>query len=377
MNDLRPPALKPRDARDLAEAVRASAAPIEPFGRGSKRAIGRPVEAVPVDLAALAGIRDYEPAELVLSARAATPLEEILAALDTTGQRLAFEPPDLGRLLGVEIGQTLGGVLAANLSGSRRVAAGAARDHFLGFSAVSGRGEPFRAGGRVVKNVTGYDLPKLLAGSWGTLAILTDVTVRVAPLPEVEQTLLIAAGELTTATAIMSRALGSAHDVSGAAVMPGPRVALRLEGFEASVAARSAALRTDLGRVDAESLDTLASQVLWREIGGAERLADHPVVWRLAVPPSAASWTLAALEPVDWLVDWGGALIWAAFDAVDAPRVRGTMTSGGHATLLKAPLRERRRVPVFQPQPAAVAMLAHRVKAAFDPDGRLNPGRLD
>ena len=173
--------LRPRDAADAADIVAGAQRPLEPVGGGSKRAIGRPIEADLLDLGELAGIVTYEPAELVLTAQAATPLATLDAALATHAQRLAFEPPDFGTLLGVRGEQTIGGVLAANLAGSRRVAAGAARDHFLGFNAVSGRGEQFKAGGKVVKNVTGYDLPKLLAGSWGTLAVLTDVTLRVTP----------------------------------------------------------------------------------------------------------------------------------------------------------------------------------------------------
>ena len=185
--------LAPRDEADLAELVAATRAPLEPVAGGSKRCVGRPVAAEALDLSALRGILDYEPRELVLTARAATPLEEIEGALAAHSQRLAFEPPDWTRLLATRGRPTLGGTLAANASGSRRITAGAARDHFLGLRAVSGRAERFKAGGRVVKNVTGYDLPKLLAGSWGTLAVLTEVTVRVHPAPEQDRTLLVEA----------------------------------------------------------------------------------------------------------------------------------------------------------------------------------------
>src|SRR5690606_2270197 len=179
---------------DRTEILPSHPRPLEPIGGGTKRAVGRPVDADPVDLSLLSGIVDYVPAELVLTAGAATPLADIEAELARHNQRLAFEPPDCGVLLGGSAAvQSLGGVLAANLSGSRRISAGAARDHFLGFEAVGGDGVPFKAGGRVVKNVTGYDLPKLMAGSWGTLAVLVSVTVRVAPLPETETTVILPA----------------------------------------------------------------------------------------------------------------------------------------------------------------------------------------
>lgn len=196
--------------------------------------IGRPVRAAPLDLSAFTGVLDYAPHELVLSARAATPLREIERVLAQNKQRLAFEPPDFGTMLGVQTPQTLGGVLATNLSGSRRLTAGAARDHFLGFRGVSGRGERFKAGGQVVKNVTGYDLPKLLAGSWGTLAVLTEVTVKVMPAPEDERTVLIEVKDASHAVAVMTRALDSTLEVSSAAYDPGRGVALRLEGVPAS-----------------------------------------------------------------------------------------------------------------------------------------------
>lgn len=370
---------QPRDEAEVAEIVAESDGPFEVLGRGTKRAIGRPVEAEPLELSALCGILDYEPEELVISARAATPLAAIEAALREFGQRLAFEPPDWSALLGDGAEATLGGVIATNASGSRRLAAGAARDHFLGFRAVSGRGERFRAGGRVVKNVTGYDLPKLLAGSFGTLAVLTEVTVRVHPLPECERTLVLAAREPAVALRAMSAALGSPCEVSSAAFAPRLGVLLRLEGFAPSVEARSRALlevlETDLAKLDRHWLEADASTRLWREVGGAQCLAHHAIVWRLSIAPSDAPRLLERIEPEDYLLDWGGGLVWIGASQADPVRVRGAL-EGGHATLFKAPREVRSAIPVFQPLSAQLAALTARVKTAFDPADRLNPGRM-
>src|SRR5262245_52803618 len=255
--------LKPRDGKDVENAVQwalAEGKSLEIAGRGTKRAIGRPAQTdLTLDLSALTGVTLYEPEELVLTARAGTPIAEIEALVASNGQQLAFEPMDYAPLLGaVAGGGTVGGVLAANLSGPRRIKAGAARDHFLGLTAVSGRGETFRSGGRVVKNVTGYDLCKLLAGSWGTLAALTEVTVKTLPRPETEATVAVAGLDDAAAIQAMTAAMGSSCDVSGAAHLPvavaastplaqaagGGRALtlLRLEGVAPSVAHRQAAL---------------------------------------------------------------------------------------------------------------------------------------
>jgi glycolate oxidase FAD binding subunit len=367
--------LVPRDAADVAAIVAGAVRPLEPLGGGSKRHIGKPVTADVLDLGALAGIVSYEPAELVLTARAATPLAAIESALAERSQRLAFEPPDFGALLGEARPQTIGGILATNLAGSRRVTAGAARDHFLGFRAVNGRGESFKAGGKVVKNVTGYDLPKLLAGSWGTLAVLTEVTLRVAPAPELDRTLVVAAGSAGECLALLGAALGSSHDVSAAGIDPARGALLRLEGFAASVDARTRALCDELGCGDHSVLEGGASRAAWQALASGTALAAGRVVWRISVPPADALRVLERLEPLGYVVDWGGGLILAAFADVDAQRVRGALTSG-HATLLKAPSAARAVTPVFPPQTPAVAAAAERVRSAFDPRGILNPGRM-
>src|SRR5436309_7601977 len=274
--------LTPATVEELRDAVAEALAaeePVEVVGGGSKRALGRPVQAAhTLDLSRLSGIRDYAPSELVLTAGAATPLAEIERALAAHNQMLAFEPPGWGGLLGVEdAGPTLGGVLACNLSGSRRLKSGAARDHFLGFRAVSGRGEIFKAGGKVVKNVTGYDLSKLMAGSYGTLAALEEVTVKVLPRPEAAATVLFAGVEPTAAVRLMAAALGSPHEVSGAAYLPagtamplalpsGPgMVALRVEGPAPSVAFRRDNLvREHGGAGTAQVLGDTESIAFWR-----------------------------------------------------------------------------------------------------------------
>ncbi len=369
--------LRPRDEQDLVELIARCAHALEPVALGSKRAIGQPVQAQPLALDAFSGVETYEPEELVLTVRPATTMAEIESLLASQGQRLAFEPAPLALWPDHPETQSLGGVLAANLSGSRRVCAGAARDHFLGFTAVNGRAERFVGGGRVVKNVTGYDLPKLLAGSWGTLAVLTSVTVRTAPLPESELTLRIDTSDVDAGSDMLRKALGSICEVSSAAFTLSDGVALRLEGPRTSVRERAAALLRELGVSASDERCDEESRGFWRHVAGAGALASWPVVWRLSVPPASAAQTVAQLAPAQWLMDWGGGLIWAAFEEVDADRVRGALCAGGHATLFKAPQEKRGSVAAFHPPEPAIARMMQRVKAAFDPDHKLNPGRMD
>ena len=397
--------LAPADADGLADAVRWAVAgehPLEVLAGGSKRALGRPVQsAATLSLAAFDGIVDYQPSELVLTAGAATPLATIEAAVEAERQMLAFEPADYGPLLGAAEPATLGGALACNLSGPRRIKAGAARDHFLGMHAVSGRGERFKAGGRVVKNVTGYDVCKLLAGSHGTLALMHEVTIKVLPAPERSRTVLVFGLEPAAAVEALGAALGSAHEVSGAAHMPAEvaarsavsyvsgagaaATAVRVEGFPASVEARCAALRELLGRFGAvEELHSKNSATLWREIRDVRPFAgeDGPL-WRLSVPPASGATVAARLaEAADAraLFDWGGGLVWLAVggapDAGEAAVRAAASALGGHATLVRADAPTRAARAVFQPQAAGLAALTARIKRAFDPTGVLNPGRM-
>ena len=400
--------LRPADESEAIEAVGWASAGghgLELVSGGSKRGFGRPAEAaVRLDLSGLAGIALYEPEELVLTAGPGTALSEIAARLAQHGQTLAFEPPDLGPLLGAGEGRaTLGGCIAANLSGPRRFKAGAARDHFLGVRAVSGRGELFKSGGRVVKNVTGYDLCKLLAGSWGTLAAMTEITVKVLPAAEKLRTVLVYGLDDEAGIAAMTRALGGPYEVSGAAHLPAgiaalsgvgrvhepgtPVTALRVEGPEPSVLARTETLRSLFADHAIDELHGHNSAAFWREVGGARfhAAAGDEIVWRLSVPPAdgakVAGRIAAGLE-VRVFYDWGGGLVWLALPhaTVDAgaEAVRSAVgATGGHATLIRAPEAVRRRVPAFHPQPPGLAALSARVKQAFDPLGIFNPARVD
>ena len=397
--------LTPRDAADVLEILRAAASqeePLEIVGHGGKRGYGRPVQASrTLDLSRLSGITLYEPEELVLRAGAGTPLSTIAAALAEKRQHLAFEPGDWGPLYGAGAGRgTIGGMIAANLSGPRRIKAGGARDHILGFTAVNGRGEAFKAGGRVMKNVTGYDLPKLMAGSFGTLAVLTDVTVKVLPAPEATRTLLVLGLGDARAVAAMSRALGSAHEVSAAAHLPQRAAArtavrpvaasgraitaLRLEGPEPSAVYRAKALGEELADFgESAVLDDAASHLFWGELRDLKAFASEPArpLWRISVPPSDGPKLIAALSSrlaFDHLYDWGGGLIWLALAAGSDPAAETVRTAlpSGHATLIRAEAAARAHVPVFQPQPAALTELTRRIKESFDPLHLLNPGRM-
>jgi glycolate oxidase FAD binding subunit len=396
------------ELRDAVSEALTAQEPLELIAGATKQGLGRPLQ-LPrtLDLSGLAGIRDYEPSELVLTAGAATPLDEIEVALARAGQMLAFEPPDWTGLFDLPAlaarRATLGGVLACNLSGPRRIKAGAARDHFLGFRGVSGRAEVFKAGGKVVKNVTGYDLPKLMAGSYGTLAVLEEVTIKVLPRPETACTLMLCGLNPAAAVERMNRALASPHEVSGAAYLPaslaaasvlplGPRsiVALRLEGSPLSVAACREELLGELAPdCEASVLEAEPSAEFWRAIRDVAPLFQPPyqVVWRVSVAPSRGAElgeVIARELDAGWYLDWGGGLLWVAVaeaedggaavirDAIHGPDGRGT----GHATLVRGSPAVRRAVPVFEPQSPQLAALAARVKLGFDPHRILNPGRM-
>jgi glycolate oxidase FAD binding subunit len=401
----------PADLDELRDAIGEALAveePLEVVAGGSKRGLGRPLQ-LPrtLDLSRLAGIRDYRPSELVLTTGAATPIEKIEAALAEAGQMLAFEPPDLGALFGlpasVSCRRTLGGVLACNLSGPRRIKLGAARDHFLGFRGVSGRGEVFKGGGKVVKNVTGYDLCKLMAGSFGTLAALEEVTVKVLPRPEALSTVMLWGLDPLPAVRALSRALASPHEVSGAVYIPAPSTtglmslpastavaALRIEGPDPSVTFRRERLLAELGSdCEATSLDDESSIPFWQAVRDVLPLAGSGdrAIWRVSVAPSRGGElgeAIARRLDTSWYLDWAGGLVWVAIAgaedggaAVIRDAIRGADGRGtGHATLIKGSPELRRAVPVFEPQLPALAALVRRIKESFDPRRILNPGRM-
>ena len=404
--------IAPRNADDVLEAVRWAAAaeqPLDVVGGASKVALGRPVAAEHrIELASLSGILLYEPEELVLTARAGTPLAEVERALAARNQLLAFEPPDLGALLGpangtaAAVGGTLGGAIACNLAGPRRIRSGAARDHLLGFQAVSGRGEAFKSGGRVIKNVTGFDLSKLVTGSFGTLAVMTEVTVRALPAPEQTRTVLLLGRADDVAVRAMTEALQGPWDVSAAAHLPAgvagrsalPAVAdaaaavtaIRIEGPGPSVEFRAAALRDALAAKEpAGELEAAESCAFWREVCDVryfEGDRDRPV-WRLSVPPAEGAHVAATVlgsASGEVFYDWGGGLVWLALapsaDAEHETVRRAVAAIGGHATLIRAAAAVRASVPVFQPQTPALAALTRRIKDGFDPKRVLNPGRM-
>jgi glycolate oxidase FAD binding subunit len=400
--------LKPKDAKDVEDAVRwalSGGKALELVGGGTKRAIGRAAQwDATLDLSGLSGVTLYEPEELVLSAKAGTPIAEIEALVAGSKQQLAFEPMDYAGVFGAATGAgTIGGVLAANLSGPRRIKAGAARDHFLGVNAVSGRGETFKSGGRVVKNVTGYDLCKLLAGSWGTLAAMTDVTIKTLPRAETEETVLVLNLDDVTAQKVMAAAMGSFGDVSAAAHLPAnvagriaetaaaqaAVTAFRLEGVAPSVAGRKGVLErllSPLGTLGA--LGEAPSRAFWRAVRdiapfAAKGASGTRDLWRISTAPTHGAElgrTLIEEADAELFYDWAGGLVWVALPASDdarAPLVRASVAAaGGHATLIRAPVAVRAAVAVFSPEAPPLAALTARVRQSFDPQGVLNAGRI-
>lgn len=402
--------LTPQNADEVLDAVRtaiSSEQPLEIIGHGSKRAIGHATSTnAMLDLSALNAVVDYEPNELILSVQGGAPIADVLSLIDSKNQQFAFDPMDTSVLLGTS-GGTVGGMIGAGLAGSRRISAGGVRDHLLGAYAVSGFGDAFKTGGKVVKNVTGYDLCKLLSGSWGTLAVMTEVTLKVMPKPEAERTIVLRGLSDEDAGRAMRAAMNSPFEVSGAAHLPGSALRtvtgaladlrdgergvtlVRLEGIAVSVAHRAGSMCELLKPFGAaEILEDDKATVVWRAVRDVTPFAaDGPralwPVWRIVCPPAKGPQLgamIARETEGEVIYDWSGGLIWAALpphETAQAKALRARVdAAGGHAMLLRAGDGVRAAADVFHPLGAGVAALGERVRKSFDPKHILNRGRM-
>lgn len=378
--------LSPRTEAELSEAVASAYAaktPLEIVGGGTRRTLGGPVQAAEtLTTAGLSGITLYEPGALTIVAQAGTPLAEIEAALKAENQRLPFEPMDHRALLGTDGEPTIGGVVAANVSGPRRFQVGACRDSLIGVRYVDGQGTAIKNGGRVMKNVTGYDIVKLMAGSYGTLGVLSEVAFKVLPDTAFTTTLMFHGLSDTDAVACMCAAMGTPYEVSGAAHLPhaenGPVTMLRLEGFEKSVAYRAAELTKALAQFGAPKLESDPANTAtgWRAIRDVEAFAGQSGdVWRVSVKPSDGPAVAAAVGAQGVVYDWSGGLVWLL--VAEGTDIRPALTGlNGHATLVRASASTRAAIPAFQPEAAPLARITSGIRAQFDPAGILNPGRM-
>ncbi len=367
--------MQPETEIELAEAVRAAKGPLRIVGGGT-RPVGRPIVGEVLSTAGLTGISLYEPGALTMVVQAGTPLAEVETALAAEHQRLPFEPMDHRPLLGTTGTPTIGAVAACNISGPRRIQAGAARDYMLGVRFVDGAGTVVKNGGRVMKNVTGYDLVKLMAGACGTLGVLTEVAFKVLPEVEAMATLTLSGLDEERAVAAMSAALGSPFEVSGVAHGAG-MTRFRLEGFTASVTYRADRLSDMLRPFGAAKVESEPATVraIWSGIRDVTDFAGKPGdVWRMSVKPSDAPGLIARMG-AEVRLDWGGGLIWALVP--EGTDLRGRIGPfAGHATLVRAAPETRAAIAPFQPEPAQLAALTAGLRAKFDPRGILNPGLM-
>ena len=372
--------MRPETEAELAEMIASTSEPFSIRGGGTR---GLAANGTPLETGALTGVTLYEPGALTLVAGAGTPIAEIDALLASEGQRLAFEPMDHRGLLETEGEPTLGGVVAGNISGPRRVQAGACRDFLLGVRYVDGMGQIVKNGGRVMKNVTGYDLVKLMAGSYGTLGVLTELSLKVLPEPESQAVVLIEGLEIASAVEAMSAALGSPYDVTGAAhttkgLDGSPVTMIRVEGFENSTAYRAGELQKLLAGFGDSAVETDPERTRagWKWVRDVEAFyGQQGDVWRISCKPTDAAELASRLDAEGLLFDWGGGLIWALMpEGTDSRAKLGAFD--GHATLVRVSDYTKSNLPVFQPEPLAIAALSRGLKQRFDPKGILNPGLM-
>lgn len=389
---------RPATEEELARLVRSFAAnrkPVEVLGGGT-RPVGNPVKVDEViETGALSGVTLYEPGALTLVAKAGTPLEEVNAALAAENQHLPFEPADYAGLFGTSGQSTIGGVVASGSTGPRAIQVGGARDALIGVRFVSGEGEIIKNGGRVMKNVTGYDLVKLLAGSHGTLGILTEVSFKLLPRPHTATTVKVHGIDAAGAVAAMTAALTSPYDVSGAAYDPsmeGGTALIRIEGFENSVSYRAGKLselvaddHPSSAQIETET-DATRIREIWKAIRDASFAGGVGTLLKAVLKPSDAPGLLDELRrshAFDYLMDRGGGLVWMNADLSGEDTLsfindarEAAAKRGGHVNIVRAPMEVYARVEAFHPQPDPIEAISAALRQQFDPAGILNPGRM-
>lgn len=324
-----------------------------------------------LDLSNLNGILSYEPDELVISALAGTPLDVIKEALNEKGQHLAFEPLEPLPVIGESQGSTLGGMVAAGLSGPRRLSAGGVRDHILGLSGVTGRALAFKIGGRVVKNVSGYDLSKLLTGSWGTLAAMTRITMKVLPSPPETRTLHLSGETREETLHQLRKAAASPCQITGAALLEDGDGVIRLEGRDDEIDQRLDLLKTFLD-TPGKALMTDESQAIWQSLSSLTALSEEEIVWRIEIPRASAAVVLDVAPNKKAQVDWAGARIWLGGDLSEDERA-AIRNCGARLALFHGGEDDWRKESMQAAANPALGALKSRIRDAFDPLRILNP----
>lgn len=366
-----------RDAASQKKALRV-------VGGGTRVGLGQVVDdAKRLDLSGNSGIVLYEPGSLTMVARAGTPMAEITKELDAENQMLAFEPMDHRPVLGSEGEPTLGGVVACNSSGPRRFLSGACRDHLLGVRFFDGQGNLIKNGGRVMKNVTGLDLSKLICGSFGTLGVISEVALKVLPKPLRSASLQIEGLDEEQAVQLFCKALGTPYEVTGAAYQNGVAM-LRLEGLETQVTYRAAKLQSLFPKYSMSLLEGAVHNDLWTGLRDLHVYSGtDEAVWKLSVKPTNAPVIVSHLKrklSARAVLDHGGGTIWIGIPN-DAPNqekcIRSTVNAlGGYATLIRGSDALRKSIPVFQPEASRLTTISKALRQQFDPAGILNPGLM-
>jgi glycolate oxidase FAD binding subunit len=395
---------KPNTREEIAEIIRdcyKKNIPLEINGLQSKKKIGRNFQSEKtLDLSDYSGIIEYKPEELYIKVKSGTPIKEIISELDKNKQQLAFEPNDFGFIFSGSSNEgSIGGVISCNFSGSRRFKSGSARDHLLGFQGINGKGEIIKSGGTVVKNVTGYDLCKLLSGSFGTLTVLTELSIKILPKPETNKTLIINNPHLKKALEYLGATLSSSIDPSGGVFYPeyfrknftfndltqeGALIGVRVEGPSNSVNHRIERLCKELDVLKDEFsiLDHEQSNIFWEKTRKLQVFnAIKSSLLRIVVPISETFDVIQKLKSyeINYFLDWGGSLIWLQVKEIDTKILKEIkdiiQKAQGYLTVIKIEEDMKASIDIFTVDPIKYK-ISEKIKKSFDPKRILNPGKM-